>query len=273
MTDVLAIDGSADKSTDIMKFMYSIKWTGIYDTVTFIPLRINDAFTVHDMLRAIDAQNLHHNGEYCKSFVVYNHDEIQTMADGNNISFLDWALQCEVRGVRVFRNVYANDDNYVKFVYSKDSHKAVRTILSNLYDTVERKFSVETADVLFKSKSAFRKSLNIKEAEVEFMQATAASLRSNPKSTEYTIQYRPRGPRIVPSFGPAKTLSDITYSQATQKQEMTKQPLVDDSRIKHLEEKIKILEKPVDNFDESVKQAANKMMTGELQQVYDLIEK
>lgn len=59
MTDVLAIDGSAEKSEEINKFLYSIQWTGIYDTVTFIPLKINEMFTVSDMIRAIDNQNIH----------------------------------------------------------------------------------------------------------------------------------------------------------------------------------------------------------------------
>lgn len=64
MTDVLAIDGCAKNSGKILKYIYSIKWKGIYDSITFIPMKINDVFTALDMLRAIDAQNAYRNNEF-----------------------------------------------------------------------------------------------------------------------------------------------------------------------------------------------------------------
>lgn len=61
------------------------------------------------------------------------------MADGSNTTFVDWALNCQIMGINVFRNVYATDDDYVKFVYAREKHKEVRNVLSNLFDTVEKK--------------------------------------------------------------------------------------------------------------------------------------
>ena len=269
MTDVLAIDGSAEKSDEIIKFLYSIQWTGIYDTVTFIPLKINEMFTVSDMIRAIDSQNIHRNTEFCKSIVIAGHDEIHEMHDGINTTFVEWALQCEVRGERVFRNVYAGDENYVKFVYAKENHKEVRAIIGNLYDTVEKFFSVDVAKILFNSKSDFRLSLNIKEAESEYLQATAASLRSNPQGTENDASYKPRGTRTTPSYGPPKVLSPISYSQATVS--TTTLSSSENDKIRMLEEKIDKMNAPKDNYNDSVKEQASELMEDKLKKVYDMI--
>ena len=128
MYDVFAIGGSAAKSDAILTFLYSIKWNGIYDTATFIPMKINEIFTVAHMIQAIDKQNAHRNSEFCKSIVVQNNETIYSMSDGKQVTFLDWALQCEVRGERIFRNVFANKGNYVKLVYSKESNKLLETV-------------------------------------------------------------------------------------------------------------------------------------------------
>ena len=273
MTDVLAIDGSAERSDAILKFLFSVSWKGIYDTVTFIPLKINEVFTVADMIQAIDNQNIHRNNEFCKSIVIPNNDRVQTMQNGNNMSFLEWALMCRVRGVQVFRNVFANDENYVKFVYAKESHKEVRAILSNLYETVEKKFSESVAKDLFTSKAAFKASLNIKEAELEYMQATAAAMRSNPQGSDHDASYKPKGVRATLSFGPPKVLGNISYSQAAKPNEVVSSQ--HDQRIKELEEKINVLNhsSTAISLNQPIKEQASSLLQGELQGVFDLIEK
>ena len=268
MSDVLAIDASAAHSDSILKFLFSIKWSGIYDTTRFIPMKINEVFTVRDMLRAIDVQNAHRNNGFCKSIVIPNHNKIYSMADGTNITFIDWALQCTIRDVNVFRNVYATDDNYVKFVYPREKHSEVRTIISNLFEAVEKKFSLDVAKNLFTSKKDFRMSLNIKEAEIEYLQATAASLRSNPQSTDVDTTYRPRDSTVVPTFGPVKVLETISYSQVAQSD--TTNSNVNEKRIQELEKQLKNVTAQQNPNNSS---SANTSVTSELQAVYDLINK
>ena len=233
-------------------------------------MKINDIFTVSDMIRAIDNQNAHRNNEFCKSIVIENNEKIYQMNDGTNITFVEWALQCEVRGKRVFRNVFANEDNYVKFVYDRNNHNEVRTIMGKLYETVEKKFSASIAAELFTSKMAYRASLNIKEAELEYLQATAASLRSNPQDTDNDISYRPRGPRAVPTFGPAKNLANVTYSQAVKPNGSSTQT---EDRIKQLEDNLLKLSTDHPAPGVSVKEKVASLVQGEMKSVYDLIKK
>ena len=271
MTDVLAIDASTKNSDQILKFLYSIQWTDIYNTVTFIPMKINEAFTSLDMLRAIDAQNVHRNNEFCKSIIIPNHDTVYSMDDGTNITFVDWALQCTIRGVNIFRNVFATDDNYVKFVYSRDKHTEVRSIMSKLFETVEKKISIHVAKALFDSKKEFRLNFHIKEAEIEYLQATAANLRSNPQSTDVDTTYRSRGPRAVPSFGPAKVLETISYSQVAKSS--TEQPSDTEKRLQQLEDALKNVTEKGKTTDGSNSSDTKSTSQDELKLVYDMIEK
>ena len=139
---------------------------------------------------------------------------------------------------------------------------------------MEQKFSTDVAVELFQSKSALRSSLNIREAEVEYLHSTAAGLRSNPQCTDDDTSYKPRGARAVPSFGPAKVLDTISYSKVVKADNIPSQT---DNRIKQLEDELAQMKTTSTHTSiqnsKSVQEQAAEIAKGELKAVYDLIEK
>ena len=127
----VAIDGSWEKQTEIVGFLYSHDWEGRYENVTYVPYKTNHFFTKEDQVRMIASQNAF---DHSITKYVIKASNCRTMYPTfeDEVTFQDRLINILIAGRRLIIGVEVALNNIVRVILKKE-HKDEVVCLMHFY--------------------------------------------------------------------------------------------------------------------------------------------
>ena len=149
LTEVLVIDGAYNQKKTIKTFLSSIKWSGFYSDIEFIPFQSNDDDDTTKQIQAIDSHN-----EFCSkitSMVITIKRPSYVLSDmnGQRHTFIDWLAAKTHKDVPIFYEVEQIGVTKVLVAYYDHHVEAVDQFLNTAHSIFLSEYQCEIAEQIF----------------------------------------------------------------------------------------------------------------------------
>ena len=218
-TNAIVIDGDYFQKDRIIQHLCGYKFQGQFKDVTFIPFKVNEAFTEKHQQKAMQEQNIYLRDTWSKVLDVKHSIELLTCnKTGKRSTFLNWMKLCEMHGQRLLMGVEYIDSEKIRIIYHKKQEYNVCNMLTYLFPAIEDQYGSEIAVKLLGNKEDRMREIKTKSMEQSYSNVCAKNImqRSNPQDD--VINNPPRV-KFNSYYGKNNTI-DLTDSRKKERQEI-----------------------------------------------------
>ena len=166
-TDGLAIDGDFNYQKEILKALYSIRWTCTkYPKSLFVPFKATRGCTRVHQTKFIKAHTGYLNQTYTK--VIELKENVNLGSRSNPLWFTEWMENFKMRQESCIDKAELFDGTCVRLIYNKSKEHVVQEVIAHAFSNIELLFGKKMANKLLGDEKAFNERKELLAVESEY---------------------------------------------------------------------------------------------------------
>ena len=250
------IDGDVSAKDEVLKFLYTHKFTGRYENVTFVPYQSNEDFTPEDQIKLMTSNNAYQEN-LSRMIIKVKDARKKHLIDGETFSFQDWLVNTTIEKRKVIQGVEVAPDDIVRVLFYKEDIEMIREVIHNLYDYAVEVFGEQLTAHMIDVDELRRAKLSVDSAKAHSKKLKVLS--GNPQGPDDQTTYsQPKQTKARCYYG---TYLEVAQSNLTQASEITQDSIEHDGDLR---QQVQAIAKAQQNMANSMNSTISSIVSSQI---------